>query len=249
MSKLIDLTGQQFGRLTVIRRVEDRLIGKTNRRALAWECKCSCGNTKIVLGEDLKRNKTKSCGCYNSELGSLKRKKNQFYQENDYIVGITSNGEKFYFDVEDLPKVENYCWRLSPYGYVITSAHKSEQYKIIYLHRLIMSCSDDCEVDHINHDKVDNRKLNLRTCTRCENSWNRGTLEANTSGHRGVYFDKQIQKWFARITVNTNVITLGYYNRFEDAVTARLSAEAKYFKEFAYNPDIKKLSETEENNA
>lgn len=159
MSKLIDLTGQQFGRLTVIRRVEDRLIGKTNRRAMAWECKCSCGNTKIVLGEDLKRNKTKSCGCYNSELGSLKRKKNQFYQENDYMVGVTTNGEKFYFDVEDLPKVENYCWRLNPYGYVITSAHKSEQYKIIYLHRLIMGCSDDCEVDHINHDKVDNRKI------------------------------------------------------------------------------------------
>lgn len=60
--KFIDLTGQKFGRLTVIKRVEN-----TSSQNL-WLCQCDCGNTTCVPASDLKRNHTKSCGCYKMEL-------------------------------------------------------------------------------------------------------------------------------------------------------------------------------------
>ena len=66
MSKLIDLTGQRYGRLTVIERAESskQPSGQTKTR---WRCKCDCGNEIVVLGHSLKSGNTQSCGCLNSE--------------------------------------------------------------------------------------------------------------------------------------------------------------------------------------
>lgn len=66
MSKLIDLTGKRFGRLTVEGRAENR-SGHT-----AWNCKCDCGNTCVVQSWNLTHNHSKSCGCLQSELFSEK---------------------------------------------------------------------------------------------------------------------------------------------------------------------------------
>lgn len=65
MPPLIDLTGHQFGRLTVLERTY-----KKNSRGPYWLCKCSCGNTTIVRSSSLKDGTTQSCGCYNTELCS-----------------------------------------------------------------------------------------------------------------------------------------------------------------------------------
>ena len=62
MGKFVDLTGQKFGRWTVIKRVENSKGGKAR-----WLCKCDCGSEKIVLGVELRKGTTKSCGCYNSD--------------------------------------------------------------------------------------------------------------------------------------------------------------------------------------
>ena len=63
MSKLIDLTGQQFGRLTVVQRAE------TGKRGHAlWLCKCACGRETIVSSSSLRRGATKSCGGWQSEI-------------------------------------------------------------------------------------------------------------------------------------------------------------------------------------
>ncbi len=70
MSKLIDLTGQRFGRLVVIERAENSAGGRVR-----WLCKCDCGKSKIVLGEHLKKERTKSCGCVKSESSSKRFKK------------------------------------------------------------------------------------------------------------------------------------------------------------------------------
>jgi hypothetical protein len=64
MSKLIDLTGKQYGRLTVLSKAESG-DGRTR-----WNCKCDCGNELIVHGLNLKKGRTKSCGCLNKELTS-----------------------------------------------------------------------------------------------------------------------------------------------------------------------------------
>jgi hypothetical protein len=62
MRKLIDLKGKKFGRLTVIKRVENR------GNDIYWLCKCDCGNTKTIFGGSLKRGLTKSCGCLAKEI-------------------------------------------------------------------------------------------------------------------------------------------------------------------------------------
>ena len=68
MSGLIDLTGQRFGRLTVVSRAENR--GNQTR----WLCKCDCGNEKIIAGNALKSGVTLSCGCYHKEVtGKIRR--------------------------------------------------------------------------------------------------------------------------------------------------------------------------------
>lgn len=66
MSKVRDLTGQRFGRLTVIKRGED-IIYPSGQKKITWLCKCDCGNYKIVKSDCLKEKTIQSCGCYNSE--------------------------------------------------------------------------------------------------------------------------------------------------------------------------------------
>ncbi len=62
MSKPIDLTGQKFGRLTIIRRINDDKRGQSY-----WLCKCNCGEEKVIHGSSLKNGGTKSCGCLRKE--------------------------------------------------------------------------------------------------------------------------------------------------------------------------------------
>jgi hypothetical protein len=62
MSRFIDLTGNKYGRLTIIKRVENSKFLEAQ-----WLCKCECGNTKIVKANNLKRGSTKSCGCLKKE--------------------------------------------------------------------------------------------------------------------------------------------------------------------------------------
>ena len=76
MSKFIDLSGQKFGRLTVISRA------KSNTRDARWLCKCICGNEKIILGYNLKNGITKSCGCLQRELSSKRLKMNNHQRKH-----------------------------------------------------------------------------------------------------------------------------------------------------------------------
>lgn len=72
MSKRKDLTGQKFGKLTVLR------YSHTNHNGVVYyECKCECGNTKVIGGNNLKNNTTKSCGCLRKERMKKKAKTNK----------------------------------------------------------------------------------------------------------------------------------------------------------------------------
>jgi hypothetical protein len=91
--KFIDLTGQKFGRLTVIERAEN----KRGSRQPYWLCKCECGNEKVIRVDHLKSGHTVSCGCYNSEKSSerMKEQVEKLWQDEEmkrkmgYKGGIT----------------------------------------------------------------------------------------------------------------------------------------------------------------
>lgn len=85
MRELIDLTGQTFGRWTVMRRAESP-TGRT-----MWLCKCSCGTERAVFAADLKSQKSKSCGCLRNELSSERAKARKIFYRTAgkrlYFVG------------------------------------------------------------------------------------------------------------------------------------------------------------------
>jgi hypothetical protein len=86
----------------------------------------------------------------------------------------------------------------------------------------------DPEVDHENHNRTDNRWLNLKEVSDRDNDTNRSLYINNTSGRVGVCWYKRTNKWHAKIKVNDHLISLGYFNKFEDACSARKVAEKKY---------------------
>lgn len=112
-------------------------------------------------------------------------------------------------DDEDYDRVSKYKWHYSN-GYAINSFG----YR---MHRLIMMPPHDLVVDHINHDKLDNRRKNLRVCTQLENSKNR--LHAKAT-HGSVYSNKSVTKWYACNRIDGKPAQSRCYDTFEEATKA-----------------------------
>jgi hypothetical protein len=89
------------------------------------------------------------------------------------------------------------------------------------------------DIDHINHDRLDNRISNLRSVTRKNNNKNRSMRTDNTSGIMGVSWHKRTKKWIAYIHSDKGRKYLGLFSEKEEAESARKAAEA----EFGYHPN------------
>lgn len=155
---------------------------------------------------------------------------NEIIEYDDYaeIVLYNKYGEEVsraIIDLDDIDRVRSYKWSKESAGYAISSTH-------IKLHRFIMDCPEDMFVDHINKDRLDNRKQNLRICTKQQNNWNKNKQHNNTSGYPGVNILPS-GKYRARITINNRRIHIGVYDTLEEAIHARQQAEIDYFGEFA----------------
>ena len=243
--RFVDLTGQRFGRLTVLSRAEDYVIPSGQHKTM-WRCKCDCGNEVNVCSANLRGKHTQSCGCLQREKASScnhKYKTNYYdWESAEYLIGYTANGERFILDKDDYELIKDYCWYISDQGYVMTRSRDGYS-NHIRMHRLLFKNCDDLVIDHINHDTKDNRRSNLRVVTRCQNQMNLKIRTDNSSGVTGVCFDKSKQKWYARIIVNKKTIFLGRYDTLDKAVKARKEAEEKYFGEYSYNNSINKNKE------
>jgi hypothetical protein len=84
-------------------------------------------------------------------------------------------------------------------------------------------------IDHIDQDKLNNKFSNLRLATYNEQEQNKGKRLDNTSGHRGVFWKKDIKKYHARIKNYGKTIHLGYYNTLTEAVAARQAKELELY--------------------
>lgn len=93
-------------------------------------------------------------------------------------------------------------------------------------------------LDHRNRVKNDNRWDNLREATKAQNEQSKGPTTANTSGHKGVYWNKCANKWQAYIKQDGQVQYLGIYTSFDEAVAARLAKEKQLFGDFAFQEQI-----------
>lgn len=84
------------------------------------------------------------------------------------------------------------------------------------------------DIDHINHDRTDNRIINLRLASRSENMRNSSRSKANTSGFTGVTWDKVNCKWVAQYMLHGKCNKIGRFNSMLDAVAARIRANKEY---------------------
>lgn len=134
-------------------------------------------------------------------------------------------------DDEDYAAITQHTWQRNFHGYVVGNIDGTD----VYLHRFIMGYPEGRVVDHINGDKLDNRRSNLRVCKHKENTRNARRSKNNTSGHTGVSYRPKRKSYRAYITVDRRQIGLGHYPTLEEAVAARKKGERKYFGEFAYS--------------
>lgn len=115
--------------------------------------------------------------------------------------------------------------RINSKGYVVC------QEKL--LHRVIMNAKEGEVVDHINGNKLDNRRKNLRICTNSENVRFQKRHKNNTSGFKGVSWSKGMKKWEARIMVDRKSIVGGYFSNRLDAAKEYNRLATKFFGEYA----------------
>lgn len=152
------------------------------------------------------------------------------------IVPI-SNGKFAKVDDEDFELVSKFHWHMDGAGYARTNVWSEN--KKPRMHRIILNDTDTkSHIDHINGDKLDNRKLNLRILSCSQNLMNRGPQANNSSGYKGVVFDRLRNKWRAEICVEKKRKYLGRFDTAEEAALAYNQASIKYHGEFGYINNI-----------
>jgi hypothetical protein len=142
-------------------------------------------------------------------------------------------------DDEDFELVSQYKWYAGwdshTKSYYACTKIKKETggHTLLQMHRLIMNAKKGEQVDHINHNTIDNRKANLRSCTHSENQHNQGKYSNNTSGYKGVHPHKSSGKWQAQIKLNGKTIHLGTFLTKEEAYKAYCKASLELHGEFS----------------
>lgn len=142
---------------------------------------------------------------------------------------LSTNGKPILIDSEDLELVSQYAWTVTKDGYAKKYLEKlvdgKRLRKVVYMHRLIMDAKENEIIDHINQNKADNRRSNLRMASKSLNALNSHKVRSST-GYRGVIHNRQKGKPFkASIIVNSKSIHLGMFDTAEEAGLAYLTKQ------------------------
>lgn len=123
--------------------------------------------------------------------GYKNKRYNEYVFMDGYVIGYAHNThEEFFIDTDDYDKVKELCWHKSYYGYL--ESRDRNLNKIIKMHKIILPIKEGengLEIDHINRNKLDNRKENLRIVTRSINNLNQGPRRDNATGVKGVAYN------------------------------------------------------------
>lgn len=168
---------------------------------------------------------------YGKILDRTRNDLNEIIEYDDYAEIILYNKQhdeiaRAIIDLDNIDSVKQYKWCLNGNGYPFNN-------QVGFLHRFIKDCPEDMVIDHINHNRLDNRYDNLRVCTTQQNSMNTGQRCNTSSGVTGVSYYAHRNTWEAYISINGKRKRLGYFKTIEEAIEARRQAEIEYYGEFA----------------
>ena len=208
-----DIIGLKFGKLDVL-----SYVGQKDHKRI-YLCRCECGKEIEVKRTYLLNGETATCGnCSHID------------KEDDHYRYYCHNGDSWIFDEVDLEFVKKHRWYISHDGYPHTKIGK----KSVIFHRLLLNPSNYETVDHINGDTRNNRRGNLRITSQAMNSRNQVINATNTSGFKGVSFNKAMEQYEAYINYAPyKKKNLGFYDNPEEAARTYDEAARKYFGEFA----------------
>jgi hypothetical protein len=216
VTRLIDLSGKRFGRLKVVSKA-DSVKGQT-----LWICKCDCGVSKTLYAQHLMRRRTISCGC-----ARRIERNDKFPSPIEGAKWIPLGHGKFTLvDDDDYEKFSRHTWCITSEGY----ASRTSLHKVIYLHREVIKAKAKSVVDHLNRNRLDNRKENLRVCSQGQNIQRRGKFKkASTSKYKGVHWNESRKRWIAQIVIQNKNIRLG---RFKDEIEAAKAYDRRALETF-----------------
>jgi hypothetical protein len=139
-------------------------------------------------------------------------------------------------DDEDYDKTVKLHWYATRCAKSIYAQSTSlwKTYKHLTMHRFIMNAQKGQEVDHVNHNTLDNRRCNLRLCSHIQNMQNMKPYEKAASEYKGVTWDKERKKWRAKLCIGRKQVFSFRYNSEIDAAKAFDRKAKELYGEFAY---------------
>jgi len=157
-------------------------------------------------------------------------------------VKLINSKKTVLISCSDLPLVEKYNWRITKEGYAQTKIYikgsrkkfGSQRYKTIQMHRLIMGAKEGQVVDHINRNRLDNRRNNLRFCDYFIHTKNSDKKSSNKSGYKGVHYHKSTKKWRAQTMMHGERRELGLFDNPIEAAIAYDNANRERYGDSIY---------------
>lgn len=202
-----------------------------------WLCNCACGASCVVRTTNLTSMKTKSCGCLVRERAftlNRRRKPVAICACGDHAFTSLTQGFSTIVSPGDIHFLEKESWCAAlngKRGFRVVNGRRKK------LHRVILGLSDRTHiVDHINGNRFDNRRDNLRVCVSAQNSHNQSPHKDKThSRYKGVTRDKRAvsKPWIARIMANGILRNLGSFETAEQAAAAYDAAALEMHGDFA----------------
>jgi len=154
---------------------------------------------------------------------------------NTRVLRLT-NGQFTLVDADMFEFLKTKTWRVHSNGYIATGEYNPEtqKAKIKYLHRLVNQTPEGMHTDHIDGNKRNNTRANLRSCTRTQNMMNQRTQTRNKySKYKGVSWCKQHRCWVAGVKMNRKRTNLGLFKTEVDAAKAYNLKALEFFGSFA----------------
>lgn len=229
--KKLDLTGQNFGRLTVLRDSGERGNGM-----VIWECECECGNLTKVRSGNLQSGHIKSCGCLRMEISRTSIKNTPTHSGEKNLIG-KKFGRLTVISIDESFTKKDRHWfcececgnKCSAWGINLKNGHSR-------------SCG--CLQSETSRDSIKNahkwaKENDLKENTKLS-SLTMKVGKRNTSGVKGVSFDSKRNRWRAQLKIKGETVLNKRFETFAEAVNARKDAEEKYFK-----PILEKYSNKE----
>ena len=157
------------------------------------------------------------------------------------FINLSNSNKQAIIDNEDYERVSKYSWFLierSDHLTVMRSSTKNNKSVTILLHRFVLNYSGKSEIDHKSRNGLDNRKENLRFCTRSQNRQNSRSRHGTSSKYKGVFWCNTRNKWTAKIVINGKQFFAGRFDNEKQAALAYNVAALKY-----HDPAFVRLNE------